>query len=98
MHINLISNVLDTPDMFWAEPELEPLYQAIRAYMEISQRIEVLNQRCAVLSDMLDMLKDHLNAWHGEKLEWIIIILIFLEMIVGICTVMFEALKLRTKD
>lgn len=94
MHVNLISNVLDTPDIFWAEPELEPLYQAIRTYMEISRRIEVLNQRCAVISDMLDMLKEHLNAWHGEKLEWIIIILIFLEMVVGVCMVMFEAIKL----
>jgi uncharacterized Rmd1/YagE family protein len=30
MNINLVSNVLDTPELFWSEPELEGLYNAIR--------------------------------------------------------------------
>jgi uncharacterized Rmd1/YagE family protein len=29
---------LDTPEIFWSEPALEPLYRAIRGYLEISQR------------------------------------------------------------
>lgn len=84
MNVNLISNVLDTPEIFWSFPSVGPLYRAVRSYLEISQRIEVLNQRCAVLSDMLDMLRDHVNIMHGEKLEWIIIILITIEILMGI--------------
>ena len=30
VEVNLISNVLDTPEIFWSEPELEGLYNAIR--------------------------------------------------------------------
>ncbi len=84
MNVNLISNVLDTPELFWSYPSLGPLYRAVRCYLEISQRVEVLNQRCAVLSDMLDMLRDHANIMHGEKLELIIIGLITLEIFVGL--------------
>jgi uncharacterized Rmd1/YagE family protein len=38
INVNLVSNVLDTPEIFWSEPALEPLYRAIRGYLEISQR------------------------------------------------------------
>jgi uncharacterized Rmd1/YagE family protein len=38
IHVNLVSNVLDVPEIFWSEPALQPLYTAIRKYLEISQR------------------------------------------------------------
>lgn len=66
INVNLVSNILDTPEIFWSEPALEPLYSAIRSYLEISQRVELLNQRVEVISDLLDMLKDHLNSSHGK--------------------------------
>nr|KAJ3420811.1 hypothetical protein HK105_005220 [Polyrhizophydium stewartii] len=87
INVNLVSNVLDTPEIFWSEPALEPLYMAIRGYLEISQRVELLNQRVSVISDLLDMLKEHLNSSHGEQLEWIVIILIAFEIIIGIITI-----------
>lgn len=65
INVNLVSNILDTPEIFWSEPVLEPLYSAIRSYLEISQRVELLNQRVEVISDLLEMLKDHLNSSHG---------------------------------
>ncbi|KAI9296510.1 Sad1-interacting factor 2 [Neoconidiobolus thromboides FSU 785] len=76
INVNLVSNVLDTPEIFWSEPQLQPLYNAIRGYLEIPQRAELLNQRVDVICDMLDMLREHLNSSHGEFLEWIVIILI----------------------
>lgn len=66
INVNLVSNILDTPEIFWSEPFLEPLYSAIRSYLEISQRVELLNQRVEVISDLLEMLKDHLNSSHGK--------------------------------
>jgi uncharacterized Rmd1/YagE family protein len=66
INVNLVSNILDTPEIFWSEPTLEPLYSAIRGYLEISQRVELLNQRVEVISDLLEMLKDHLNSSHGK--------------------------------
>jgi len=82
--------VLDAPELFWSYPSLGPLYRTVRGYLEISQRVEVLNQRCAVLSDMLDMLRDHANIMHGEVLEWIIIVLIALEIFIGVAKIAFD--------
>ncbi|KNE57474.1 hypothetical protein AMAG_03185 [Allomyces macrogynus ATCC 38327] len=90
INVNLVSNVLDTPEIFWSEPALEPLYQAIRGYLEISQRVELLNQRVSVISDLLDMLKEHLTSTHGEQLEWIVIVLIGFEILIGLVTILFD--------
>ncbi|KAJ2546902.1 sporulation protein rmd1 [Coemansia sp. RSA 1933] len=76
VNVNLVSNILDTPEIFWSEPALQPLYTAIREYLEIPQRVEIMNHRVSVISDLLDMLNGHLNGMHGEFLEWIVIILI----------------------
>jgi len=65
----------------------------MRGYMEISQRVDVLNQRYNIISDLLDMLRDHINKRQGEKLEKIIIALIFLEVLIGMVTICFDFVK-----
>jgi uncharacterized Rmd1/YagE family protein len=30
INVNLVSNILDVPEIFWSEPRLQPLYNAIR--------------------------------------------------------------------
>jgi len=42
--------------------------------------------------DLLEMLKEHLTSSHGEKLEWIIIVLIIVEIIVGLLTICIDVL------
>ncbi|RIA92825.1 hypothetical protein C1645_820125 [Glomus cerebriforme] len=98
INVNLVSNILDTPEIFWSEPSYEPLYTAIRGYLEISQRVELLNQRVAVISDLLDMLKEHLTSSHGEQLEWIVIVLIALEIIIGVITICIDAFAYSQKE
>ncbi|KAG0166613.1 hypothetical protein DFQ30_006974 [Apophysomyces sp. BC1015] len=97
INVNLVSNILDTPEIFWSEPALEPLYSAIRSYLEISQRVELLNQRVEVISDLLEMLKDHLNSSHGEQLEWIVIWLIVMEIIVAVVTTSLDAFSISAR-
>ncbi|CEG74335.1 hypothetical protein RMATCC62417_09571 [Rhizopus microsporus] len=97
INVNLVSNILDTPEIFWSEPTLEPLYTAMRNYLEISQRVELLNQRVDVISDLLGMLKDHLNSSHGEQLEWIVIWLIGIEIVVAVITTCLDAFSLSQK-
>ncbi|KAJ1988963.1 sporulation protein rmd1 [Dimargaris cristalligena] len=94
INVNLVSNILDTPEIFWSEPSLQPLYDAIRGYLEISQRAEIMNHRVSVISDLLDMLREHLNGNHGEFLEWIVIILICIEVAIGLVTIYFESQNL----
>lgn len=51
--------MLDTPNFFWdSEPTLHPLYKAVREYLEIKARIQVLNERCRVFLDLAEILSD----------------------------------------
>ncbi|KAG5927567.1 hypothetical protein E4U42_002074 [Claviceps africana] len=81
--IHLNGSVLDTPELFWVEPQLEPVYQAVRSYLEMDQRVGLLNERLDVIADLLAVLKDQLSHGHGEKLEWIVIVLIAMEIFVA---------------
>ncbi|KAG0228348.1 hypothetical protein BGW41_003447 [Actinomortierella wolfii] len=83
MNVDLVSNVLDTPEIFWSEPELQPLYNAIRGYLEIGQRAKVLSDRCLVISDLLTMLRDDLASNNMNYITWIIIVLIVIAVIVA---------------
>ncbi|GJE96559.1 DUF155-domain-containing protein [Phanerochaete sordida] len=76
--INLVSNVLDIPDLFWEEGQanLRALYDAVRDYMEIGVRVGVLNEKLAVAEDLLGAIHDHLNTNAMDRITWIIIWLI----------------------
>ena len=51
--------MLDVPNFFWdSEPTLHPLYIALREYLEIKPRIQVLNERCRVFLDLTEILSD----------------------------------------
>ncbi|PVV03194.1 hypothetical protein BB560_002329 [Smittium megazygosporum] len=62
VNINLVSNILDTPEMFWYEPELQSVYENASKYLEISSRVELLNHKVSVIGDMLKVLRDHVNG------------------------------------
>lgn len=51
--MNLVSNVLDVPELFWSEASLGELYDAVREYMEINGRVQVLNEKLGVASDFV---------------------------------------------
>lgn len=63
---------------------LQVLYKRVCEYLELDNRVEVLNTRFTVLQEMLDMLRDHQNNHHMARLEWIVIWLIVVEVIVGL--------------
>lgn len=77
------SNVLDVPNLIWdAEPTLHPLYSAVREYLEIKPRIQVLNERCRVFLDLAEILSDYISDDKMDRLTWIIIVLILLSIAV----------------
>lgn len=78
--------MLDTPNFFWDdEPTLHPLYQAIREYLEIKSRVQVLNERCRVFLDLAEILSDSIADVKMTRITWIVIILIILSILVT-CT------------
>ncbi|KAK2461287.1 hypothetical protein APHAL10511_006814 [Amanita phalloides] len=80
--VNLVSNVLDIPELFWDEASLKNLYAAVREYMEIKPRVQVLNEKLGVASDFLDAIHDHLNNSAMERITWIVIWLIVVAILV----------------
>jgi uncharacterized Rmd1/YagE family protein len=71
--IHLQGSVLDAPELMWAEPQLDPVYQAVRSYLEMDQRVSLLTERLNVIGDLLAVLKDQLTVTH---VSW----LLFLHM------------------
>ncbi|KAF2662637.1 sporulation protein RMD8 [Lophiostoma macrostomum CBS 122681] len=87
--VNLSSNMLDTPNFFWdSEPTLHPLYTAVREYLEIKPRIQVLNERCRVFLDLGEILSDSISDKKMTRITWIIIFLI----VISICVTCLEVL------
>ncbi|KAJ6108694.1 hypothetical protein N7523_010017 [Penicillium sp. IBT 18751x] len=90
INIHLQGSVLDSPELFWAEPQLEPVYQAVRSYLEMDQRVGLLTERLDVIADLLAVLKDQLTHRHGEYLEWIVIVLIAAEILVAAINIVVD--------
>lgn len=78
--INLHSDILDHPEFFWEDDEWLPLYLRAAKYLEIDRRAEVLNKRLDIIKELFDMLASELHNSHSNKLEWIVIILIMIEV------------------
>ncbi|KAL1620959.1 putative sporulation protein rmd8 [Diplodia seriata] len=95
--VNLSSNMLDVPNFFWeSEPTLHPLYAAIREYLEIKPRIQVLNERCRVFLDLAEILSDSIADKKMTRITWIIIVLIILSILVT-CSEVFLRFGILTQ-
>jgi uncharacterized Rmd1/YagE family protein len=80
--VNLNSIVLDVPEFFWENPELEPVYRKTAYYLDMSKRVEGMNKKLIVIHDFLEILSSELNHKHSSKLELTIIILIVIEVLI----------------
>lgn len=79
--ITLHYNLLDTPEFFWNYPELEPQYQKLAKYLDLTPRVEILNRKLATIEGLLSMLASEQYHKHSAFLEWIIIVLIAVEIL-----------------
>ncbi|XP_015592886.1 required for meiotic nuclear division protein 1 homolog isoform X2 [Cephus cinctus] len=79
--INLSSDLLDTPDFYWEREELENLYQQTCSYFSISKRTRVMNEKLNHCVELVELLSSHLSDRHHVRLEWMIIILIMVEVV-----------------
>jgi uncharacterized Rmd1/YagE family protein len=80
--VNLNSNILDIPEFFWENPELEPIYRKTAYYLDMSKRVEGMNKKLTVIHDFLDILSAELNHQHSSRLELTIIVLIIIEVLI----------------
>ncbi|CAL7948959.1 unnamed protein product [Xylocopa violacea] len=78
--INLSSDLLDTPDFYWERDDLERLYQETCSYFNITKRTRVINEKLNHCVELVGILATHLSDRHHIRLEWMIIILIMVEV------------------
>ncbi|XP_050667348.1 required for meiotic nuclear division protein 1 homolog isoform X2 [Leptidea sinapis] len=78
--INVDSDLLDTPDFYWEEENLERLYSNTVAYFTIPRRTRVLNERLSHCVELLELLSSWAADRHHVRLEWMVIALIMAEV------------------
>lgn len=78
--MNLSSDLLDTPDFYWDREELEKLYLQTCNYFSIGRRTKVMNEKINHCIELIELLSSHLSDKHHVRLEWMIIILIMVEV------------------
>ncbi|XP_066583880.1 glutathione synthetase-like [Prorops nasuta] len=78
--INLRSDLLDTPDIYWERDDLEQLYQTTCGYFSIAKRTRVMNEKLNHCLELIELLSTHLSDRHHIRLEWMIILLIMVEV------------------
>lgn len=64
--VNLVSNVLDVPELFWSEASLGELYVGVREYLEIGERVEELNRSLEVVRDLVSSVCD---GWEEKVVD-----------------------------
>lgn len=50
--MNLNSDMLDEPDFFWEDDEYEPLYKKMMKYLDVDNRVHILNTRLDILREL----------------------------------------------
>lgn len=80
--IRLEHSILDKPEFFWEYPELDDIYVRMSNYLEIHQRLAIIDKKFETIDEILSILSSELNHRHSSKLEWIIIILIMIEIVI----------------
>merc|ERR1712080_177411 len=78
--VNLSSDLLDTPDFYWDREELEHIYHQTCSHLAVGKRTQVVNAKLSHCIELMTLIADQLNADHGARLEWIIVILIAIEI------------------
>ena len=84
MHINLHTDILDTPEFFWDNSELEPPYRRMIQYLDVTKRVDLLNRRLGLMHELYEILNSELNHQQSSTLELTIVILIIIEIVLAI--------------
>ena len=72
----------EKPDVLWERPDLERLYARLEDEYELSERVETLNRKLAVIADTATTLADIIDTKRTLRLEIIIVLLIAFEIVI----------------
>uniref|UniRef100_A0A0G4HER5 PPPDE domain-containing protein n=1 Tax=Chromera velia CCMP2878 TaxID=1169474 RepID=A0A0G4HER5_9ALVE len=84
MDINAVSDLLDIPDFFWASDSWQWLYHRVHKYLEIEDRLALLNNRYETTRDFFGVVQTERRHATNFRLYWIIILLLAMQMVAQI--------------
>lgn len=73
--------VLDKPEITWDDPQADRFYTTMAAHFELAQRYQEIKHKSETLLDVTDVFTSLSHARRAARLEWIIIILIVIEIV-----------------
>jgi len=100
--LNLYSELTDSlPDLFWDSPHelgLEGYYEQVGAALDVGVRIKILNEKMDYAVEIAAVLRERLSEKHSTGLEWMIIVLIMIEVGFGVVHLWQEGSERRDPD
>ncbi|XP_074548147.1 required for meiotic nuclear division protein 1 homolog [Halichoeres trimaculatus] len=87
--INLRSDLLLTPDFYWDRENLEKLYDKTCQFLSINRRVNVVNEKLEHCTQLTDLMRSHLSEKHSLRLEWMIVVLITIEVLFELAKMIF---------
>ncbi|KAH7322779.1 hypothetical protein B0I35DRAFT_467849 [Stachybotrys elegans] len=92
--LNHYSELTDSlPDIFWdsrSELGLEGYYDQVGRALDVNVRIRALNQKMDYAQEIASVLREMSSEQHGTRLEWIIIVLIAVEVVFELRRIVLE--------
>lgn len=76
--------ILDDPNLVWDNEELNLLNRQLKTNFDINTRFKDLDYRLQIVEDNLKLFTDVLNVRESSRLEWVVIILIALEIVIAL--------------
>ncbi|WP_370089731.1 RMD1 family protein [Ekhidna sp.] len=73
--------ILDSPEIAWEDEFLDQLHKKLVNHFELAQRYRALENTLKIVGDNLDVYISYNNHRESSRLEWIIIILIVIEVV-----------------
>lgn len=77
-------HLLDKPNILWDNEDAEALYNSLATALELKDRFDIVSYKLESIKDDIVMVMDLTNHKHSAFLEWIIIILIAVEIGMGL--------------
>ena len=95
LNLNLVSNILDEPEILWHYPLFSSLYETFRIYLGVKTRADVLNQKVDIIQDILQLLSENITTRNSEKLEKLLIFTVVLNVIISTALLLFSIFEMK---
>ncbi|KAJ1611393.1 hypothetical protein OJ253_890 [Cryptosporidium canis] len=74
--VNLVEDFLDIPEIFWHNYRFHSVWRSLQQYLDISERLQVLNRRIVMMQELLRVITEEYQTTQANRLTWIVIILL----------------------